>query len=50
MRRVVQQGQTPRHLPTLAGEGNEEIMSAVGAAGTGAAVGEDAAVEVAAEL
>ena len=46
MRRVVQEGQTP----PLAGIGDEEVMSAVGAAGAGKAVGEDAAVEVAAQF
>jgi hypothetical protein len=35
---------------TLAGVGDDEIVTAVGAAGTGKAVGEDAAVEVAAEF
>lgn len=34
----------------LAGVGDDEIVAAVGAAGTGKAVGEDAAVEVAAEF
>lgn len=34
----------------LAGIGDDEIVAAVGAAGTGKAVGEDAAIEVAAEF
>ena len=36
------------HATALAGEGDEEVMTAVVAAGAGKAVGEDAAFEVAA--
>ena len=38
------------HVATVAGVSDQEVVSAVGAAGTGVTVGKDAAAEVAAEF